>query len=144
MSTPCKSERLLFCFDIFFSIRERSLHGRLHAKNDLLSIYRGAMAEQFVGREMLVSQQGGLYYWDRQAKSSSAEVDYLAVLNGRIHPVEVKSGATGSSRSLHLFLASYPECGRALVFSDRPYAGLPEQQITFLPLYSAFAVTRNE
>ena len=94
--------------------------------------------------EMLVSQQGGLYYWDRQAKRSSAEVDYLAVLNGRIHPVEVKSGATGSLRSLHLFLASYPECGRTLVFSDRPYADLPEQKITFLPLYSAFAVTRNE
>ena len=115
-----------------------------YAKNDLLSIYRGAMAEQFVGQEMLVSQQGGLYYWDRQAKSSLAEVDYLAVLNGRIHPVEVKSGATGSLRSLHLFLATYPECGRALVFSDRPYADLPEQKITFLPLYSTFAVTRNE
>jgi uncharacterized protein len=115
-----------------------------YAKSDLLAIYRGAMAEQFVGQEMLVSQQGGLYYWDRQAKSSSAEVDYLAVLNGRIHPVEVKSGATGSLRSLHLFLASYPECGNALVFSDRPYADLPEQKITFLPLYSAFAATRCE
>ena len=115
-----------------------------YAKSDLLAIYRGAMAEQFVGQEMLVSQQGGLYYWDRQAKSSSAEVDYLAVLNGRIHPVEVKSGATGSLRSLHLFLASFPECGKALVFSDRRYADLPEQKITFLPLYSAYAATRCE
>jgi uncharacterized protein len=115
-----------------------------YAKSDLLAIYRGAMAEQFVGQEMLVSQQGGLYYWDRQAKSSSAEVDYLAVLDGKIHPVEVKSGATGSLRSLHLFLAAYPECGKALVFSDRRYADLPEQKITFLPLYSAFASTRCE
>ncbi len=115
-----------------------------YAKSDLLAIYRGAMAEQFIGQEMLVSQKGGLYYWDRQAKSSSAEVDYLAVLNGKIHPVEVKSGATGSLRSLHLFLASYPECGKALVFSDRPYADLPEQKITFLPLYSAFAATTSE
>ncbi len=114
-----------------------------YAKSDLLAIYRGAMAEQFVGQEMLVAQQGGLYYWERQAKSSSAEVDYLAVLNGKIHPVEVKSGATGSLRSLHLFLASYPESGTALVFSDRPYADLPEQKITFLPLYSAFAATKS-
>jgi uncharacterized protein len=60
-----------------------------YAKNDLLSIYLGAMVEQFGSQEMLVSHQGGLYYRDRQAKSSSAEVDYLAVLNGRIHPVEV-------------------------------------------------------
>jgi hypothetical protein len=115
-----------------------------YAKRDLLSIYRGAMAEQFVGQEMLVAQQGALYYWDRQAKNSSAEVDYLAVLDGKIHPVEVKSGAAGSLRSLHLFLASYPECGKALVFSDRPYADLPEQKITFMPLYSAFASTRSE
>ena len=114
-----------------------------YARGELLTIYRGAMAEQFVGQEMLVSQQGALYYWNRQAKSSSAEVDYLAVIEGKIHPVEVKSGAAGSLRSLHLFLASYPECGKALVFSDRPYSDLPEQKITFLPLYSAFAATKG-
>ncbi len=114
-----------------------------YARGDLLAIFRGAMAEQFVGQEMLVSQQGSLYYWDRQAKSSSAEVDYLAVINGMIHPVEVKSAAAGSLRSLHLFLASYPECGKALVFSDRPYSELPEQKITFLPLYSAFAASKT-
>ena len=114
---------------------------REYAKGDLLAIYRGAMAEQFVGQEMLVAQNGSLYYWDRQAKSSSAEVDYLAVLNGKIHPVEVKSGATGSLKSLHLFMAAYPDCGKAMVFSDRPYADLPEQRITFMPLYSAYAAT---
>lgn len=114
-----------------------------YARGDLLAIYRGAMAEQFVGQEMLISQNGSLYYWDRQAKSSTAEVDYLAVIDGRIHPVEVKSGATGSLRSLHLFVNSYPECDRALVFSDRPYADLPEQKITFLPIYSAFAATKG-
>ena len=75
------------------------------------------------------------------SKSSSAEVDFLAGLQGRIHPVEVKSGATGSLKSLHPFLAAYPACGKALVFSDRPYADLPAQKITFLPLYSAFAAT---
>ena len=114
-----------------------------YARGDLLAIYHGAMAEQFVGQEMLVSQQGSLYYWNRQAKSSSAEVDYLAVMNGIIHPVEVKSWATGSLRSLHLFLATYPECGKALVFSDQPYSDLPQQKITFLPLYSAFAATKQ-
>ena len=113
-----------------------------YARADLLAIYRGAMAEQFVGQEMLVSQQGSLYYWDRQAKSSSAEVDYIAVLDGKIHPVEVKSGASGSLKSLHLFMASFPECGKALVFSDQPYSDLPEQKITFLPLYTAFAAKK--
>ena len=113
-----------------------------YAKTDLLAIYRGAMAEQFVGQEMAASQHGNLYYWDRQAKSSSAEVDYLAVLDdGSIHPVEVKSGASGSLKSLHLFISTYPNCGQGFVFSSRPYAELPEQKITFIPLYSAYFTT---
>lgn len=112
-----------------------------YARNDLLAIYRGAMAEQFVGQELLAAQGDNLYYWSRSAKSSTAEVDYLAVLQGKVYPVEVKSGAAGSLRSLHLFLDAYPECSQGLVFSDRPYAELPEQKITFLPLYSAYRAT---
>lgn len=56
-------------------------------------------------------------------------------------PVEVKSGASGSLKSLHLFLSTYPSCGGGLVFSPRPYARLPEQKITFLPLYAAYQAT---
>lgn len=112
-----------------------------YAKSDLLNIYRGAMAEQFVGQELSISQHGELYYWDRQAKSSSAEVDYLAVIKGKIHPVEVKSGASGSLRSLHMFLDTYNNCGKGLVFSARPYADLPEKNITFVPLYFAYSAT---
>lgn len=114
-----------------------------YARTDLLAIYRGAMAEQFVGQEMAVTQDNNLHYWNRQEKSSTAEVDYLAVVDGRIHPVEVKSGASGSLKSLHLFLSSYPNCGDGLVFSSRPYAALPDQKITFMPLYSVFYATRS-
>jgi len=48
-----------------------------YGKPDLLQIYRGAMAEQFVGQELRARQGGELYYWSRRAKSSSAEVDFL-------------------------------------------------------------------
>lgn len=112
-----------------------------YTKTDLLNVYRGAMAEQFVGQEMMVSQKGELYYWDRQAKSSTAEIDYLSVINGRIHPVEVKSGASGSLKSLHMFLNSYKNSGKGIVFSVRPYADLPDKNITFIPLYFTFSAT---
>ena len=112
-----------------------------YARTELLAIFRGAMAEQFVGQEMVAAQNGSLYYWDRQAKSSTAEVDYLAVVNGVIHPVEVKSGVSGSLKSLHLFLGTYPDCGKALVFSSRPYAELPEHKLSFMPLYTVFFAT---
>ena len=114
-----------------------------YGKADLLNIYRGAMAEQFVGQEMVLSQKEDLYYWSRRAKSSSAEVDYVAVIDGRIHPVEVKSGASGRLKSLHLFLEKYKNSPRGIVFSMQPYAELAEKNIVFIPLYCAFSVTQG-
>lgn len=99
------------------------------------------MAEQFVGQEMALSQKENLYYWSRRAKSSSAEVDYVAVIDGRIHLVEVKSGASGRLKSLHLFLEKYKNSSKGIVFSMRPYAEPAEKNIVFMPLYFAFSVT---
>jgi predicted AAA+ superfamily ATPase len=76
--------------------------------DDMLSTYRGAVAEQFVGQHRMQAGGAGcaseLYYWNRQKKSSTAEVDYLLVHHGRIVPVEVKAGRSGSLKSLHIFL----------------------------------------
>lgn len=105
-----------------------------YAKTDLLSIYEGAMAEQFIAQE-LISTQDTLYYWSRQKKNSSAEVDFLAVKEGEIIPVEVKSGSSGRLKSLHLFLQSFPNCKEGYVFSCRPYSQLSEQKLKFIPLY---------
>jgi uncharacterized protein len=104
---------------------------------DLLAIYRGQLAEQFVAQELLVTQRRELFYWSREARSSQAEVDYLVVRNGRIHPVEVKSGRGGQLRSLHLFLQTYPHCGEGLVFSSAPHGNQPDQRLRFIPLYYA-------
>ena len=56
---------------------------------------------------------------------------------GRILPVEVKSGAGGSLRSLHLMFATYPSCPEGMVPYSGTYARVPEQHLTFLPLYYA-------
>ncbi len=117
-------------------------------RDDLLNVCRGAMAEQFVGQEMVLSQKGELCYWSRQAKSSTAEVDYVAVTDGQIRPVEVKSGPSGRLRSLlrslHLFLQTYPDCPGGVVLSAQPYAEMPEKRITFVPLYFAFSATHPQ
>jgi hypothetical protein len=107
--------------------------------DDLLALYRGSLAEQFVGQELLSASQD-LYYWSREAKSSLAEVDYLIDKNGKIYPVEVKSGPSGKLRSLHLFLASYSESPCGYVLSSANQAYLPEQKIEFLPLYFAYGL----
>ena len=75
---------------------------------DLMLLDRGAIAEQFVGQELLAYQdpfdEPQLYYWSREDKSSTAEVDYVLNVDSLITPIEVKAGKTGTLRSLHLMM----------------------------------------
>jgi hypothetical protein len=68
-------------------------------------------------------------------------VDFLVAVEGSVVPVEVKSGAAGRLRSLHLLLGTYPDCPAGLIFSCAPYSELPEQRLIFLPLYYAYSAT---
>ncbi|MDX9793851.1 MAG: AAA family ATPase [Kiritimatiellia bacterium] len=113
-------------------------------QTDLLAIYRGKLAEQFVAQEMLATGSGELFYWSRERRASNAEVDYLLVRNGRIYPVEVKSGAAGALRSLHLMLQTYPGSPAGLVLSSRCYSQLTEQKLIFLPLYCAASLNSED
>ncbi len=76
--------------------------------NDFILLNRGAIAEQFVGQELLANEDpyrsSQLYYWHREEARSQAEVDYVIHVDQLIIPLEVKSGKTGSLRSLQLFL----------------------------------------
>lgn len=70
--------------------------GLLHAVNgiysdtvqakDFTALFNGAVAEQFVGQELLAYQNPYtrtlLYYWAREAKNSNAELDYLIQTGG--------------------------------------------------------------
>ncbi len=109
-----------------------------YQKNNLLSIYNGALAEQFVGQELLSRGNLDLYYWARDSKSSTAEVDYLIVREGNIIPIEVKSGPSGRLKSLHLFLNTYRDLKTGYVLQENKYSDIPEQKLKFLPLYSAY------
>ncbi|UCD30434.1 MAG: ATP-binding protein [Planctomycetota bacterium] len=115
-----------------------------YARTDLMDIHEGALAEQFVGQELVAAGQDELHYWAREAKSSSAEVDFLIVIDGRICPIEVKSKAPGRLRSLHMLLQKYPQCEYGHVFSCAPYSELPEQKLKFLPLYYAYHTGLSE
>ena len=113
-------------------------------QENLLSMYRGKLAEQFVAQELLAWHGPELFYWARDARGSNAEIDYLVVCDGKIYPVEVKSGAGGSLRSLHLMLKKYPNCPKGLVLYSGAYKNLSEQKIQFLPLYSVAAICNKQ
>lgn len=84
------------------------LQGRISIEKDFLQINSGAVAEQFVGQELRAysdkHQQGQLFFWARDKRNSSAEVDFIINIGTEILPIEVKAGKTGTLRSLKLFL----------------------------------------
>ena len=93
---------------------------------DLNKIYQGTLIEHLAGQEMLGFQHrslSSLHFWVREKKDSSAEVDYLFVYEGKLIPVEVKSGTAGKLKSLHLFMDMAPH-----IMAVRFYAG--EMNIT--------------
>jgi uncharacterized protein len=104
-------------------------------KSDLSNIYKGTLAEQFIGQELVCANDGEISYWARDKKGSSAEIDYFVSINGKSYPIEVKSGKAGSLKSLHMILENHPECPSGLIFSTRPFEKLREQKLIFLPLY---------
>ena len=115
----------------------RPVDETLHER-DLLAIYNGSLAEQFVAQELAASFGGDEpHWWKRDAKNAQAEVDFMVALNGRALPIEVKSGAAGRLKSLHQFLKETQESPDAVVFSSAPFGEIPEQRLRFLPIYYA-------
>jgi hypothetical protein len=75
---------------------------------ELITVNQGALAEQFVGQQLLCAtpafEDPQLFYWAREARNASAEVDFVISRHQDILPVEVKAGKTGTLRSLFQFL----------------------------------------
>ncbi len=68
----------------------------------------GSLAEQFIGQEFIslppYFKDTKMYYWIRDKRNAQAEIDYLIQANNQIIPVEVKTGKTGTLKSLHVFI----------------------------------------
>lgn len=79
--------------------------------DDLSSVYQGALIEHLTGQELLATQYSalsGLHFWVREKTTSNAEVDFLVLFEGKLIPIETKSGKTGRLRSLQLFMDEAP------------------------------------
>jgi uncharacterized protein len=105
---PKQRKMLLLDTGIFQRLKGLNIGGLL-LEDDFSAINKGSITEQYTGLELLKSsspfRSESLYYWHREAKSSSAEVDYIIQKANQIIPVEVKSGKTGSMKSLHMFMS---------------------------------------
>ena len=103
-------------------------------RNELSDLFRGALAENYVAQTL---RAGGhqLYYWT--SETPAAELDFVLQKEGKIMPVEVKSGKNTHARSLKHFRNLYqPEM--AIRLSEKNF-GL-EEGVFAVPLYAAFCI----
>jgi len=131
-------KRKLFIFDtgLFQRICDLNL-SQIILKTDFNSINKGAIAEQFVGLELLKYaepyRQENLYYWHRETASSNAEVDFVIQNQNEIIPLEVKSSGKGSMQSIYQFLKE-KKCKRGIRISLENFSKINEIEI--IPLYA--------
>ena len=115
-----------------------NIYGETARAKDFTNIFKGAVAEQFVGQQLLAYQspytKPFLYYWTREARNSMAEIDYLIAKNEKIIPIEVKSGATGHMKSMHIFINTF-KSDLGLKISQAPYDMDIQNRLLSLPFY---------
>jgi hypothetical protein len=68
---------------------------------------------------MQLVHKNNLFFWIREQKNSSAEVDYLIAVGSSILPVEVKAGSIGSLRSLRYLISEIPRLVRSSKFGEK-------------------------
>ena len=102
-----KKMKLLF-LDVGLMKRAGNLDAETLLQKDLLLINQGQLIEQFVGQELLAYQDffmpPEIYFWARDVRGSSAEVDFVVNFSEHIVPIEVKSGGSYKMKSLKLLM----------------------------------------
>jgi predicted AAA+ superfamily ATPase len=108
----------------------------LFFRKDLTLVHSGALAEQFVGQELIAyanpHDRVQLHFWEREKKDSAAEVDYILPLGPNIIPIEVKAGPVGKLRSMNVFLEEKKSPFGIRICSSTPKKSPP---IITLPFY---------
>lgn len=95
-------------------------------------ITKGFFAENFVAQEFKAAGVDKLYSWEE----NTSEIEFLRIMNGKIVPVEVKSGRRTKAKSLGQFINRYnPE--RAIKISGNNLDVHEESVIKNYPLYMA-------
>ena len=81
---------------------------RILTSNATDLVNKGPMAEMLAGLELLHYRTPNIrhemFYWQRQAKNSQAEVDYLSSYRQTVLPIEVKAETQGGMKSLWMFM----------------------------------------
>ena len=98
--------------------------------NELFSQYYGAFIENFVAVELIKKGVDPLYYWQSM---HAAEVDFVAVHEGEILPLEVKSGLSRRTKSLRMYADKYQPLR---IYRTSPRNFTKDGDLINIPLYA--------
>lgn len=124
---------------------------------DLSQSYKGAIIPHIITQELISIQSKKAelpHFWVREKNQASAEVDLVYAIDGKVVPIEIKSGSTGTLKSLHQFIerTNHPyavriyagefEIQEAITPNGVPYLlmNLPYYLGTLIPEYLAYFV----
>jgi uncharacterized protein len=125
--------------------------------NTLDDIQRGRIIQHLVYQELISIHEYADYlphFWVREQKNSNAEVDLVYPVKNMVIPIEIKSGPTGTLRSLHQFVDSSVHPYAVRIYSgkfsierhrtssgkDYVLMNLPYYLVTQLPAYLNYFV----
>jgi len=115
-----KSPRLQF-LDTGIANHLNGIQADMVLLEDLSKIYNGAIIPHMIYQELISLNEivdNNPSFWIRDKKQASSEVDLVYAYKGKLIPIEIKSGSSGSLKSLHQFVerAEHP-------YAIRMYAG---------------------
>ncbi len=83
------------------------IQASLLALKDLSSAYKGAIIPHLITQELLSLNSLSYHkpnFWVREKKQSNSKVDLVYPYKNKVIPIEIKSGSTGTLKSLHQFM----------------------------------------
>ncbi len=99
--------------------------------DEIFEEFKGAIAEQYVMQQLRLDGERYIAYWTNDR--STSEVDFVIQDQGKVIPIEVKSGENLKARSFKLFCEKYkPETAIRASLADYH----EESWMTNVPLYA--------
>lgn len=99
--------------------------------DEIFTEFKGALTEQFVMQQLRLNSKRYIGYWTND--KSTSEVDFVIQEEGKVIPVEVKSGENLRSKSFRLFCEKYKP-SKAIRTSLTDYK--EEEWMINVPLYA--------
>jgi len=115
-----KSPRLQF-LDTGLVNHALDIQAQMLGMQDLSTAFKGAVIPHLIAQEIIslntISSKKP-NFWVREKRQATSEIDLVISRKGKVIPIEIKSGSTGSLKSLHQFMerTSHP-------YAIRMYAG---------------------